>query len=210
MENQTQPTKPASNKNVIIIVVVVVAVIVLALAGYFIYRAITKSFTEAGLEKLIEAQTGQKIDIDKDGKNYKITTEDGEEIEYTFDEDGTVNMKFEGEDEEGEFTFKSDEEGIDIPDSFKDIVPIFDPSKMITLNDLGEMGMAGTFSTSKSKDEVKDYYLKELPEQNWVKAAQFEMEGQTTVTFEKGNESITVMTYDQDDKTHFIISYYKK
>lgn len=210
MENQTQPTTPNSNKNMVIIAVVVIAVVLLGLGGYFIYRAITKSFTETGIEKLIEAQTGQKIDIDKDGKNYKITTEEGEEIEYTFDEEGTVVMKFEGEDQKGEFSFKSDEEGIDIPDTFKKAVPIFDPATMITLNDLGDMGLAGTFSTSKSQQDVKNYYLKELPEQGWEKAGQFEIQDKTTMTFEKGNESLTVMTYNQDDQTHFILSYYKK
>jgi len=212
MENQ-QPTKPDSNKTAIIIVVVIVVILSIAIAGYFIYKAVATKVTETGLEKLIESQTGQKIDIDKEGQTMKITTEEGEEIEYEFDEDeGSVNIKFEDDEQEGEFHFKSDEEGLDIPDKLKDAIPIFEPSTMITLNDLENLGVSGTFTTSKSPEDVKGFYLDKMEDKGWTKTGTFEIEDKISINFEKefGSEQGTIMIYTADDKTHFLLSHIKQ
>ncbi|MFZ5364677.1 MAG: hypothetical protein ACOZBH_00560 [Patescibacteria group bacterium] len=210
MENQTSSTNPGSNKNIIILVVVIAAVLLIGVGGYFVYRAVANKIAEVSIEKLIESQSGQKVDIDRDGQTLKITTDEGEQLEYAYDEEGSVNMKFSGDGQEGNMIFRSDEKGIDVPDSLKNALPIFTPSKMIALNDLQAMGVTGTFTTDKSKDEILSFYLKEMPQQDWKKQAQYEIDDNLSLSFTKGSDSATVIIFEEDDQTQFMIGYYKQ
>jgi len=216
MENQAQPTPPSNpdsakkSNSTIIIVVVIVAVIVIALIGYFIYRAVANNVTETALEKIIESQTGENIKIDKSGDTIKIKSEDGQgEVEFDIDgdEEGTYKMTFTDEEgQEGEFKVRTDEAGIDVPKELKDTMPIFEPSKMVTLNEMAELGIGGTFTTDKSKDDIKDFYLDEMDDYGWKKISEFEADETTSLSYSKDNQTATIIIFTQDDQIRFTLS----
>ncbi len=216
MENQTQPTPPPSpsspkkSNSTIIIVVVIVAIIIVALIGYFIYRAVVNNVTETALERMIESQTGTNIDIDKSGDTIKIKGEDGEgEIEFDIDgdEEGTFKMKFTDEEgQEGEFKVKTDESGIDVPKELKNAIPIMDSAKMVTLNEMAELGIGGTFTTNKSKDDVKGFYLNEMEDSGWKKISEYETDETTSLSYSKDNKNATIIIFSQDDQIRFTLS----
>lgn len=87
-KNQTEPSaeknangvvKRSGSKTVIIIIVVVLAI--LGAGGYFVSRFFAEKAGEQIAEKLLESGTGAKVDIDNNGENVKIETDEGS-LEY--------------------------------------------------------------------------------------------------------------------------------
>lgn len=213
MENQSSNSNQSDtklNKTTIIIVAVVVGVLILVLAGYFIYRAVADKFTESSIEKMIEAQTGQKVDIEKDGKTMKIESDQGE-MEYNVENGDQASFQMEFTDEQGQqerMKIQTDEEGIEVPKELKDSLPIFTPSKMITLNDMGDKGIAGTFVSEKNAEQIKDFYLTEMEKQGWSKIGEFSTNETTSINFEKNSDSANVLLYEKEDQQQFNLSIY--
>jgi hypothetical protein len=81
-EDQTPTTqatpnpKKGSKTAVTIIIIVVVVLAILSIGGYLISRFLLNKVTEQTTESLIEGATGGKVDIDSDGDEVSVETED--------------------------------------------------------------------------------------------------------------------------------------
>jgi hypothetical protein len=74
---QTQSSNKGSKTVVTIIIIVVVILAILSIGGYLISRYLLNKVAEQTTESLIEGATGGKVDIDSEGEDVSIETEDG-------------------------------------------------------------------------------------------------------------------------------------
>jgi len=181
-ESFEKPIKEPTKQPWIIVVILIIAVVVLiVLARTWAFNT-SKNMTE----DMIEAGTGAKVEmLDENGMKITVKDEDGN--------DQTVS-------------FQADEDGLEIPDELKE-VPLFEPAKMISSSQINELGMGGTFSTDKSVNDVKDFYLDKMEDEGWTQEALFDVGGQVTMSFKKGEAVIMVSVFKADDKTQFIVNY---
>lgn len=93
-----------------------------------------EDLTERFVENRIEAESGENVDIDLDGGNIRIETEDGV-IEMNSDGDGNISIQGEGTD--GDFSIDSD-----------DGVTVFEGNDGSTVIDAGGSGVPDSFPGS--------------------------------------------------------------
>ncbi len=125
-------------------------------------------------EKALEAQTGQKADIDVDKESMTITTEDGK------------------------MTMTSGK-GARLPENFPEDIPIY---KGYALDMAMEMpkGYSVSFTTKDDVSTVSEWYLTEMTDKGWTKEASMDMGDQKMLVFKKGERGVNLVVAPDPDK----------
>lgn len=75
----SSPTKPAKKTNVTMIVIIIVAVlVVMSVGGYLVSRYLARKVSEKATESIMEAATGNKVDVNTSDNGVTYKTEGGE------------------------------------------------------------------------------------------------------------------------------------
>ncbi len=124
-------------------------------------------------EKALEAQTGQKADIDVDKESMTITTEDGK------------------------MTMTSGK-AAKLPENFPKDIPIY---KGYALDMAMEMskGYSVSFTTKDDVSTVSEWYLAEMTDKGWTKEASMDMGDQKMLVFKKGERGVNLVVAPDPD-----------
>lgn len=172
-------------KALIIALAVALGLGLLGLLGSIIAGMIVSKTIETAVEK----QTG--VDYDKSGGKVTITGKDGAKIEYT--EDGGT-MKVTGEDgQEATMEFSGGEDGKEasMPDDFPSDFPVYAGATLTgALRVTNPEGVAYTlgWSTDDETAKVAADYRAALEAKGWRVTSYAEVEGSTSLVFERGPE----------------------
>ncbi|HOX41193.1 MAG TPA: hypothetical protein PK263_03290 [bacterium] len=163
-QSQAPVKSSGGNKNVIIIVVVILAV--LLVIGYIAQSFFARKIGENAAEKILEASTGGKVDID---------TKD----------DGSVSVKT----EDGNFSTGSKTEW---PSDLPSDVPKFSYGTLTYASNSADVWSIGAKDV-KSSDS--DKYVSSITGSGWTSSGDFSMSGTTITNYEKGSWLLTY-TYE--------------
>lgn len=140
-------------------------------------KSATQRTAEKVMEKSIEAQTNGQVDVDANGNEVTIKTEDGQ-IQYSAGGD------------------------VKIPDDFPKELIISNDAKVI-ISSSTEGGSTVAYVTNDEQGAIFDKYLSDLPDQGWKKEMELDTASGKMATFSKDKEnvSITVGENNSDDKS---------
>lgn len=151
--------------------------VVLVLSGCG--KSVSQKVSEKATEKIIEAQSGGKADVDIDGKNIKVETDEG---------------KMEsGED-------------VKLPDDFPSDVYVIDGKIKSTISDQENSGYTISVETDKSPAEVSKIYQEKLKGEGWDITATMDLGDTVTIAAEKDDKSASVIAGQTDGVTNVIIT----
>jgi len=155
---------------------IVLVLIVLALVGYFASRRINQSAGEETLEKMIEAQTGAKVDIKSgsNGQDITIKTEDGQ-TQYSAGGD----VKF--------------------PDGFPQQLVLVNDAKLMMASS-SETGSSVTYLTNSDQTSVFNNYVSDLPGLGWKIVMQVNAGEGKMLNISKDGEAAYITIGDNDSK----------
>ncbi|RJQ31706.1 MAG: hypothetical protein C4562_04475 [Actinobacteria bacterium] len=143
------------------------------------------SIFKSAAKQAVEKATGVKVD--EDGKSVKIKTKEGEA------EISSSQTK--------------------LPDGFPEDFPVYDGAKLTNSAKMGsakEAGYTAVWETSDSKDDVVDFYKKELPSKGYKVTAEYSSGQGTTYTFEQGYLNIVEKTSTKKVEISTVISIKNK
>lgn len=162
--------KKSGNKTIIIIVVVILAI--LGITGYFVSRFFAEKAGEQIAEKLLESGTGAKVDVDNNGENVKIETDEGS-LEYGSNAEWPT----------------------DLPNNVPEITAgsVTAASKV---ND-ADSGSAWTISMADINKEEYDAYKKALSDAGWQEESSYTSTSSMS-QYGDGNYMV-VLVHTQDD-----------
>lgn len=159
----------------------VLTLAILTLAGCG--KSISQKAGELTAEKMIEAQSGGKANVDIDRNNVKIETEQG---------------KFESG------------ENVKLPSNFPADIYIIDGTIKVAVTDQAGEGQTVSIETDKSVEEVSALYQEKLKSFGWEIAGTMNFGESATIVAEKDNRSVSVVVIRSDDKTTVSITVTKK
>jgi hypothetical protein len=184
-----QPPQKSGNKTVLIIIIVVVVLGGVALAGgyfamkYFkakVSQKIGQKIGENIVEKAIEQGTGQKVDVNADGKNVSIKTDNG-----------TMAASGEG--------------NITLPADFPSDVFVYPDAKITFSTSTPANAADGTkasfmlaYGISQSVSDVVTKYKDEMAKNGWTKETEANY-GAMMINFKKGSREIVITVTDNQD-----------
>lgn len=159
----------------------VLTLAILTLAGCG--KSLSQKAGELATEKLIEAQSGGKANVDINGKNVKVQTEQG---------------KFESG------------ENVKLPSDFPTDVYVIEGTIKMAVTDQAGGGQTISIETAKSVEEVSATYQEKLKSAGWKITGTMNFGEGATVVAEKDNRSVSVIIGKSDDKTTVTIGVAKK
>ncbi|MBT3949296.1 hypothetical protein HOF40_04360 [Candidatus Parcubacteria bacterium] len=138
------------------------------------------NYMENKVENEMEKSLGQNVEVDMDGGEIKIETEDGIMIEAG--------------------------ENVDLPSDFpEDVYVVEGTVKSVMKNPVGE-GYSITIETDKNVEDVKNIYTEKLPEDGWVLNAQMNLGEMAVVSGTKETSSVSVSISIQDEMTFVVLT----
>lgn len=159
------------------------AVITLALVLSGCGKSVSEKVGEKAAEKLLEAQSGGKADVDLSGGNIKVETDEG---------------KMEsGED-------------VKLPADFPSDVYVIDGKIKSTIADQGSEGYTISIETDKSIGDVSAVYQEKFKADGWKITGTMNFGDSATVAAEKDDRTASVILGQTDGKTNVIITVGKK
>ena len=159
----------------------VLAMTILVLAGCG--KSVSQKASEKAAEKMIEAQSGGKADVDISGQNMKVETDQGKW-------------------ETGE--------NVKLPSDFPKDVYIIDGTIKMAISDQATGGQTISIETNKSVSEVSSTYQEKLKSDGWKITGTMNFGEASNVIAEKDNRTVTVAINKSDDKTTVTIGVGKK
>lgn len=159
----------------------VLSLMILTLTGCG--KSLSRKASETAAEKIIEAQSGGKANVDFNGNNVKVETEQG---------------KFEAG------------ENVKLPSNFPDDVYIIDGNIKAVISDQSSQGQSISIEINKSAEEASAIYQEKLASAGWKIIGTMNFGGGATVIAEKDNRTVSVTINTSDDKTIVTISVAKK
>lgn len=163
----------------VVIVLICVVLAVLTFAANSFRRRISQKLGENVLEKVIEQQTGGKVDIKSgsNGEDFTIKTQDGQ-------------------------TQYSAGGGVKLPDGFPQELIVVDDAKLIMATS-SSTGSSVTYYTNFDQDAVFAKYLANLPVLGWTKDTEINSTQGKMINFSKGAEAgvVTIGENNSDDQT---------
>lgn len=175
---ETQSSNKGSKTAVTIIVIVVVVLAILSIGGYLVSRFLLNKVAEQTTESLIEGATGGKVDIDSEGEDFSIETEDG-------------SYSMTGKDEWPE----------DMPSS----VPKFTYGS-IEISSKSSSGDSASWSVSFTdvKSGAYDSYTSELEKSGWSETGNMSSGGSQIANMEN-SEYYLIFTYDANENSGSLV-----
>ena len=134
-------------------------------------------------EKAIEAQTGQKADIDVEKESMRIKTKDGE------------------------MTMTSGK-AAKLPDDFPADIPICEGCTLDMAMEVPQ-GYSLSFTTKDDVSKVSEWYLNAMIDKGWTKEAFMDMGKQTMLVFRKGERGVNVAISHDNDQTRISLTSVK-
>jgi len=159
----------------------VLAIAVLALVGCG--KSVSRKAGEKAAEKIIEAQSGGKANVDINGQNVKVETEQGK-IEAG--------------------------ENVKLPSDFPSDVYVIDGTIKIAISGQADEGQTVSIETDKKIEEVLSIYKEKLKSDGWNITGTMNFGEVATVIAEKDDRSVSVSTGASDGKTTVNIVVAKK
>jgi len=175
---QTQSSKKGSKTVVTIVIIVVAVLAILSIGGYLISRYLLNKVAEQTTESLIEGATGGKVDIDSNGEDVSIETEDGS------------------------YSMSGDNEWpADMPSS----VPKFTYGS-VEASSKSSSGDSTNWSVTftEVKSDAYDSYTTELEKAGWNETSNISSGGSQIANMEN-NEYYLIFTYDASDNSGSLV-----
>lgn len=150
---------------------VVIGVIVLGLIG----NAFSKSASENAAERAIEAATGGRVDIDSDGDEVTVKTDQG--------------------------TYTTTDK---LPSDFPSDVPVYAGAKIlgsVASAGASEGGYFVTMETSASLNDVIAWYRNEVKGKGWTVVTDANINGSLMLSATKDSRALSVTVTEEDGKT---------
>jgi hypothetical protein len=149
-------------------------------------KTVNEKISEEIVEKTLEGQTGAKVDVDSQGKNITIKSDDGQ-VQYSAG---------------GE---------VDLPQNFPRELIVVDDAKVI-LASSGEGNSAISYVTNFEHEIVKQKYVGGLAGQGWKKEMEVDAGSGIMLTFRKETMSVVInvgenANNDQPGKTLVNVMY---
>lgn len=173
-----------------LLIFVVIGLVILGVAGYFIRKAVSRRIGESAVEKLIEAQTGGKVDVDTnaDGSDVTIKTEDGS---FQYSAGGDVK----------------------IPDGFPKELIVASDAKL-TFATSSNDGASISYLTNASLDSIFNEYKSKLAGLGWKKEMELTTDENRMLNFSKSTEAAAITigdntSSDNPQKTTVSVIYTK-
>ena len=154
---------------------------ILTLAGCG--KSISQKAGELAAEKIIETQSGGKANVDINGKNIKIETEQGK-IESG--------------------------ENVKLPSDFPTDVYVIDGTIKVAVTGQNGEGQTVSIESDKSVAEVSAVYQEKLKSAGWKITGTMSFGEGATVVAEKDNRSVSVIIGQSNNKTTVTIGVAKK
>ena len=140
----------------------------------------SKTLVENKMERDLQKSIGGNVDVDMDGGEIKIETEDGFMIETG--------------------------ENVELPSDFpKDVYLVEGDIKSVMKNPIGG-GYSVTVETNKSVEDVKNLYVEKLVEDGWVLNNQMVLGEMAIVSGTKETSSVSVSISIEDDETFVVLT----
>lgn len=157
---------------------------------------VAEKAVEKGGEKLIEGQTGGKVDIGKDG-NLSVKTSDGE---IKLDEDG-YSMKT----SDGEAVIGA---GAKVPKNWPKLLALPKDAKVMSSITSGDTQQV-SFQAAKSPNKWVEQLVETLDDEGWDESATMNSTDYSMYSYEKDGDSIsiTVLGGGDDEPTTVSLSY---
>lgn len=159
-------------------IIVGLIIVVLVAAGWFLTnqtkKQISEKVGEEMMEKTLEAQTGAKVDIDAEGDDVTIKTEDGE---TQYSAGGTVEL----------------------PDNFPQELVIAGDAKLI-LSSSSDAAVSVTYLTNYDQTAVFEKYISDLPGSGWKKDMEIDAGQGKMMNFSRGSEGAVINIGDNNTK----------
>lgn len=183
----------------IIVIITVITSIVLALTFAIGCKNIAGRIAEEAIEKAIEKESGENVEIDLDEGQVTIEGEDGE-VNISSDNE-TVEIKT----DDGEVTFGT---GAELPEGFPGVVPVYPDMEITTAwksTEDGKDNYSISGITKDAGDDVFAWYKDML--KSWDIDGEFTMsgdEGKSSSLSAKGNSfivNIMVVETKEEDTT---------
>ena len=175
---QTQSSNKGSKTAVTIIIIVVVVLAILSIGGYLVSRFLLNKVAEQTTESLIEGVTGGKVDIDSEGEDVSIETEDGS------------------------YSMTGDNEW---PSDMPSSVPEFSYGK-IEASSKSSSGDSTNWSVSFTdvKSDAYDSYTSELEKSGWSETGNISSGGSQIANMEN-SEYYLIFTYDANENSGSLV-----
>ncbi|MBT6401107.1 hypothetical protein HN803_06130 [candidate division WWE3 bacterium] len=162
---------------------VIIVVVVLG-AAFFVFKGFySTKFAERQAEKMFEAQTGGKADIDFDG-----------------------GSKFEMETEEGKIII--DQQG-SLPGDFPEDIEIYpnaDVTAYVSMDSADVKGFNATLTTKDSGKEVYPFYLDSLTDNGWNIISKLDTEAYQSLGAEKDSRTMVITITNDGEDTIAVIT----
>lgn len=142
-----------------------------------------ETIAEKIVEKALEAQTGQKADIDVENESMTVKTEDGE------------------------MTISSGKSA-KIPDNFPKDIPMYEGYVLDMAMEVPK-GYSLSFTTKDDVSKVSEWYLDEMTDQGWTKEASMDMGDQKMLVFKKGERGVNLVVAPDKDQTRIALTSVK-
>jgi hypothetical protein len=159
----------------------VLALAILALAGCG--KSISQRASEKAAEKIIEKQSGGKANVDIDGKNLNIETEQGK---------------------------MQAGENVELPADFPADVYVIDGTIKVAISGQVNEGQSVSIETDKNVGEVSNTYLEKLASDGWKITGTMNFGESTSIIAEKDNRTVSVSIARSDNKTTVTVIVAKK
>ncbi|MFH1946761.1 MAG: hypothetical protein ABIJ23_01225 [Candidatus Magasanikbacteria bacterium] len=160
------------DKKLILLTITIISLVVVSGCGQ-------KSLTEKQIEKAMEDQMGQDVNVDLDSGAVKIETADGVSLET-------------GED-------------VSLPTDFPTDVYVVDGQVISVMKNVMGADYQVTIKTDKSVPEVKDLYEEKLVDDSWEIGQSFAMADVVMLSASKDDRTVSISVSDDEDSDGVLV-----
>jgi len=150
----------------IIVLSFIVLTVTAVLSGCTPKKTVNEKIGEEIAEKMIEAQTGGKVDIDSQGEKVTINSDEGQ-VQYSAG--GQV----------------------DLPKNFPKELIVVSDAKIIMASS-SDQNSTAAYVTNEEQASIKEKYISRLTGLGWQKAAEVNVSGAMMINFTKENTNVVV------------------
>ena len=183
------------------IMAVIVSILLILVFTGGCKKNLAERMVEGAIERAIEEESGENVDIDLDEGEVTIQSDEGE-VSISSDEE-TVTI----DSDEGEATFGS---GAELPEGFPAEVPVYGNMEIVSSMSGTDDGVTSYTVSGLSEDSVdviKEWYEAQLA--GWEITGQFSMDtddGSTaSINAMSGESELNIMMAEDEDGTTIII-----
>lgn len=174
--NQTPPSTPTKTRPWILIAVMVSLLLLVGYGIKNIMEMASKKIGETMVENMMEKATGGKADVDVEGGNMKIKTDEG-----------TLTT------------------GQTMPKDWPTDAPVYPKAEVQYSASVsptgGKTGQALVLMSTDTQQQVSEFYAAELSKQGWTISANAQAAGSTVITATKDTRTFSAMIAASDDRT---------